>query len=111
MSFFKKYGKPQAIKVSKSMTPKELLKSNIGKQKRLLAGEQVLGQKGNLIKSWFSKGTFNPKVGIYGLFGEDKYACGAGKEKEMLEDFEKGFDSGEFDDFIKKVAMKKITSK
>ena len=109
MSFFKKYGQPKAIKASKSMTPKELLKSNIGKQKRLLAGEKVLGQKGNLIRSWFGKGTFNPKVGIYGLFGDDKFACAVGKEKEMLDDFENAFDAGEFDDFIKKVALKKST--
>ena len=108
MSFFKKYGKPQAIKSSKSMTPKELLKSNIGKQKRLLAGEQVVGQKGKSIKSWFGKGTFNPKVGIYGLFGDDKYACAAGKEKEMLDDFENAFDANEFDDYIKAIAQKSI---
>lgn len=109
MSFFKKYGKPQTIKASKSMTPKELLKSNIAKQKKLLAGEKVAGQKGNLIKSWFGRGTFNPKVGIYGLFGSSKYACGVGKEKEMLEDFELAFDAGEFDEYINQVASKKST--
>ena len=108
MSFFKKYGKPQSIKASKSMTPTELLKSNIGKQKKLLLGEKIVSQKGKEIKSWFGRGVFSPRVGLYALFGESKYACRSGSEKEMLDDFEAAFDSGEFDEYIKNIADKKV---
>ena len=108
MSFFKKYGKPQSIKSSKSMTPKELLKSNIGKQRQLLAGEKIVSQKGKEIRSWFGRGVFSPRVGLYALFGESKYACVSGKEQEMLDDFEVAFDAGEFDEYIKSIGDKKI---
>ena len=88
------------------MTQKELLKSNIVKQKKLLAGEEIKGQKGNMIKSWFNKETFNPKVGVHGLFGEAKYTCAKGNESQMLNDFEKALDAGEFDEYIKKIKIK-----
>ena len=108
MSFFQKYGKPAAIKkAGKALSTKDLLKVNIGKQKKIIAGEQVLGAKKAPIKSWFAGGKFNPKVGIYSLFGDLGYTCEEGKEAEMLKEFEKGFSAGEFDNFISGIAKKR----
>jgi hypothetical protein len=103
MSFFVKYGQPKAIKSSKSATPKSQLKINIDKQRRLLSGETVKGVKGNEIRSWFSGGTFAPKLGIYGLFGDKKIECKEGGELEMLSDFEKALEAGEFDSYIAQI--------
>ena len=108
MSFFQKYGKPQKIRATKGDSLTDLLSQSIAKQKRLLSGERIVGQKGKEIKSWFDKGLFNPKVGVYGLFGDSKYVCDKGREGEMLADFEGAFKSGEFDSYIKQLELKRL---
>ena len=107
MKFFSKYGKPQQLKPSKAKTPKQQIKNNIARQRMLLNGQVVLGVKGKPIRSWFYGGTFGPKLGIYGLFGEEKIRCESGKEMELLNDFEAALDAGEFDTYISKVASKR----
>lgn len=107
MKFFAKYGKPEQLKPTKAKTPKQQIKINIAKQRRLLNGEAVLGIKGKPIRSWFYGGTFGPKLGIYGLFGEEKIRCENGTEQALLNDFEAALDAGEFDTYISKVASKR----
>ena len=107
MSFFAKYGKPKAVKPSKGIGAKEMLKINIDKQERLLKGEVVNGVKGNPIRSWFKRGKFNPTVGIYGLFGSLGFLYKEGAELEMLKDFEAAFVDGEFDEYINNISLKK----
>jgi len=111
MSFFAKFGKPEIIKASKSLTPKELLQASIDKQRRLLAGEEVLGALGKPIRSWFRQGVFKPTVGVYGLFGEAAVRYKTGVEKEMLDELEISLRDGELDEYFKRLPSNGVRKK
>ena len=107
MGFFDTYGKPDAIKADKKLTTEEMLEHGIEQQEKLLNGEEVLNLKGEPIRSWFRDGRFMPTVGIFGLFEGKALSFKKGGEKAMLEKFQKAFESGEFDKFVKAVDIKR----
>ncbi len=107
MSWFTEFGPPSIIKPSRKLTPKARLKSNIEKQRNLLAGRSVLGAKGKPIRSWFRAGRFSPQLGIHGVFGQEKgYAYREGQELEILQKFESALNAGEFDSLLDDLAKK-----
>ena len=107
MGFFDEFGTPSDIKPNKKLGTKEMLTNGIKDQLALLNGEEVLNNKGELIRSWFRDGRFMPTVGIFGLFEGKALSFKKGGEKAMLEKFEKAFESGEFDKFVKAVDIKR----
>jgi len=108
MSFIQQYGGLKEVKSSKKRNAKDLLAIAIEKQKRLANGEKVVGaKKDSQIRSWFKNGFFSPTIGINKLFGSMAVECKIGNEAKMLNDFEKAFNAGEFDDAINAIQNKK----
>jgi hypothetical protein len=107
MGFFDTYGQPADIKADKKLETGEMLANGIEQQEKLLNDEEVLNAKGESIRSWFRDGRFMPTVGIFGLFEGKALSFKKGGEKAMLEKFQKAFESGEFDKFVKTVDMKR----
>ncbi len=109
MTFFTKYGQPVAGKTTKKLSTKDLLLSNIEKQRKLLTGQEVKGNKGKPIRSWFAGFYFNPKIGIYSLFEGKNISCSDKTDErlQMLNDFAKAVEAGEFDNFINAINGKR----
>lgn len=107
MGFFDTYGQPADIKADKKLETGEMLANGIEQQEKLLNDEEVLNAKGESIRSWFRDGRFMPTVGIFGLFEGKALSFKKGGEKAMLEKFQKAFESGEFDKFVKAVDIKR----
>ena len=107
MGFFDEFGMPSEIKPNKRMSAKELLTNGIRDQLALLRGEKVINNKGELIRSWFRDDRFVPNVGIYGFFDGKALLFKKGSEKDMLEKFKKAFESGEFEELLKAIEIKR----
>ncbi|QWD78491.1 hypothetical protein [Polynucleobacter sp. MWH-Svant-W18] len=107
MGFFDEFGTPSDIKPNKKLGTKEMLTNGIKDQLALLNGEEVLNNKGELIRSWFRDGRFMPTVGIFGLFDGKALSFKKGGEIAMLEKFQKAFEAGEFDKMVSVVDKKR----
>jgi hypothetical protein len=107
MGFFDEFGTPSDIKPNKKLGTKEMLTNGIKDQLALLNGEEVLNNKGELIRSWFRDGRFMPTVGIFGLFDGKALSFKKGGEIAMLEKFQKAFEAGEFDKMVSAVDKKR----
>ena len=107
MGFFDEFGTPSDIKPNKKLGTKEMLTNGIKDQLALLNGEEVLNNKGELIRSWFRDGRFMPTVGIFGLFDGKALSFKKGGEIAMLEKFQKAFEAGEFDKMVSFVDKKR----
>jgi hypothetical protein len=107
MGFFNEFGTPSDIKPNKKLGTKEMLTNGIKDQLALLNGEEVLNNKGELIRSWFRDGRFMPTVGIFGLFDGKALSFKKGGEIAMLEKFQKAFEAGEFDKMVSAVDKKR----
>jgi hypothetical protein len=110
MGFFDEFGTPSDIKPNKKLGTKEMLTNGIKDQLALLNGEEVLNNKGELIRSWFRDGRFMPTVGIFGLFDGKALSFKKGGEIAMLEKFQKAFEAGEFDKMVSAVDKKRVAN-